>query len=242
MANWNPWHGCKKYSEGCENCYVYRTDQMHGKDASKVYKTQNFNAPVLKNRNGKYKIKSGEFVYTCFTSDFFLDEADDWRQEAWDMIRQRQDLKFLFITKRINRFYDCIPNDWGLGYDNVQICCTVENQSRADERLPFFLELPIKHKTIICEPILTEIDLSEYLSNKVEQVVVGGESGQQARVCKYDWIVKIQRQCIEKDIPFWFKQTGAKFIKDNRLYAIERKYQHSQAFKSGLNYKVKNIK
>ena len=242
MANWNPWHGCKKYSEGCENCYVYRLDKKHGKDSTKVYKTTQFKAPIAKKRNGNYKITPGEIVYTCFTSDFFVDDADDWRQDAWDMIRQRPDLNFLIITKRIKRFMDCIPKDWNDGYDNVEICCTVENQKRADERLPIFINLPIKHKSIICEPILTEIDLSKYLNENIRQVVVGGESGLEARICSFDWILKIQKQCIEKEISFYFKQTGARFIKDNKYYRIKRKDQHTQAFKANINYKCENIR
>lgn len=53
---------------------------------------------------------------------------------------------FLFLTKRIVRFMDCVPADWGEGYGNVTVGCTVENQRAADERLPVFRELPIRHK------------------------------------------------------------------------------------------------
>ena len=99
----------------------------------------------------------------CFTSDFLIDEADKWRDEAWDMIRERFDLNFLFITKRINRLADVAPDDWGDGYDNVAIGCTCENQEMADKRLPVFLSFPIAERYIICEPLLGPIDLKEYL-------------------------------------------------------------------------------
>ncbi|MDD4832857.1 MAG: DUF5131 family protein, partial [Clostridia bacterium] len=137
-ANWNPWHGCHKYSEGCKNCYVFRGDAKYDRDTENVVKTQSFNMPISKNRKGEYKINSGELVWLCFSSDFFLSDADVWRADAWKMIKERSDCVFLFITKRILRFYDCIPPDWGEGYDNVTIVTTVENQKRADERLPFF--------------------------------------------------------------------------------------------------------
>lgn len=171
MAIWNLWHGCHKLSEGCKNCYVYRTDLKYEKDSSKVYKTGNFNLPLKKDRKGEYKIKSGELLYTCFTSDFFLEDADQWREEAWSIIKERSDLDFLIVTKRIDRFNIALPKDWGSGYDNVEICCTVENQDRADYRLPIFLKLPIKKKSIICEPLLSEIDLNKYLSNDINQIV-----------------------------------------------------------------------
>lgn len=236
MPTWNLWHGCHKISEGCKHCYVYRQDKQYKKDSSVVTKTQNFDLPIRKNRKGEYKIPSGEIIYTCFTSDFFVEEADEWRIDAWKMIKQRSDLKFLIITKRIDRFNVSLPYDWGQGYENVAISCTVENQDRANYRLPIFLGLPIKHKLICCEPILEKVNLAPYLAdNQVEMVVVGGESGNNARTCDYDWILKIREECVKYDVDFWFKQTGAYFKKDGKIYRIIRKYQHSQAEKAGIN-------
>ena len=128
-------------------------------------KTDNFYAPIAKNKSGSYKIKSGQTVYLCFSTDFLLEDADDWRPECWEMIRERSDLHFLFLTKRIERFMDCIPEDWGDEYDNVTVGCTVENQDRADYRLSIFNALPIKHKNIICQPLIEEIRLTPYLDN-----------------------------------------------------------------------------
>ena len=100
---WNPWHGCHKLSTGCRHCYVYRGDSKHGKDSSIITKTGQFNLPVRRKKDKTYKIPSGNLVYTCFTSDFLIEEADEWRIEAWKMMRERYDLHFLFITKRIDR-------------------------------------------------------------------------------------------------------------------------------------------
>lgn len=238
-ANWNPWHGCHKYSEGCKNCYVFRGDAKYDRDTENVVKTQSFNMPISKNRKGEYKINSGELVWLCFSSDFFLSDADVWRADAWKMIKERSDCVFLFITKRILRFYDCIPPDWGEGYDNVTIVTTVENQKRADERLPFFLSLPIKHKCITSEPLLQEIDLSPYLNETIESVVAGGESGENARECRYEWILKIREACVNNNVPFSFKQTGANFIKDGVRYTVPRKYQHIQAKKANIDFRPK---
>ena len=125
MATWNPWHGCHKISAGCQNCYVYRIDAKIDKDSSIVVRTQNFNLPVRRGRDDEYKISCGEYVYTCFSSDFFLEDADEWRAEAWQMIGNRPDLYFFIVTKRINRFFISLPEDWEKGYDNVSVCCTV---------------------------------------------------------------------------------------------------------------------
>lgn len=233
---WNLWHGCHKLSAGCAHCYVYRTDERHNRDASRVAKTGDFNLPLRKNRSGGYKIPSGELVYTCFTSDFLLADADEWRNEAWQMMKQRSDLEFMFITKRIDRLADCLPDDWGEGYPNVQIGCTTENQERADYRLPIFIKLPIRSRIIICEPLLEGINLSPYLGPWIDGVVAGGESGSEARVCDYDWVLSLRQQCVEQHVPFHFKQTGAKFKKGEKIYNINRKFQHTQARKAGIDY------
>jgi len=235
MLTWNPWHGCQKLSEGCRNCYVYRIDEAHGRDASAVYRTADFDLPVRKDRHGAYKIPSGQTVYTCFSSDFFLDKADCWRGQAWEMIRRRSDVSFFIVTKRIDRFMACIPPDWGMGYENAHICCTAENQRMADYRLPVFLGLPIRRKSIICEPLLGRIDLSSYLSADIESVGAGGESGPGARVCDYAWVLGLRDQCAAKGVAFSFHQTGANFVKDGRAYRISRNQQHAQAKRAGID-------
>lgn len=172
---WNPWHGCRKLSEGCRYCYVYRMDALHEKDASKVKKNvSSFHLPIARNRKGEYKYPSGTEFSTCFTSDFFLEEADEWRPEAWKIVKERNDCRFFMITKRIDRFEQCIPADWADGYDHVIIAVTAENQRMADYRLPIYQELPIKVKRIICEPLLEKIDLSSYLTSEIQSVTTGG--------------------------------------------------------------------
>lgn len=118
----------------------------------------------------------------------------------------------------------------------VYTCCTVENQSRADYRLPIYHAAPIRHKIMICEPLLERIDLAPFrIGEWVEQVVVGGESGNDVRPCDFDWVMALREVCAKGGVSFWFKQTGAKFIKEGRLYHIKRQFQHSQARKAGIN-------
>lgn len=238
MPTWNPWHGCHKLSEGCLNCYVYRIDSRHGKTSSVVLKTADFDLPVRRNRGGAYKLSAEDgTVFTCFSSDFFLEDADPWRPEAWRMIRERSDLDFFIVTKRIRRFRVGLPDDWGDGYENVAICCTAENQKRADERLPVFLSEPIRCRSVICEPLLGPVDLSPYLSGGATgEVTVGGESGDGARLCRYEWVLALRDQCRRAGVPFTFKQTGANFEKDGRVYRIPRRLQHLQAQKAGISF------
>ena len=114
MANaWIPWYGCKKKSEGCQNCYIYRGAASRGMDAGYIHKSDKFDLPLSLNKKGTYVIPPNTLVFTCFSSDFLLEEADEWRPEAWKMIKQRSDCKFFFLTKRPERLLSCAPEDWG---------------------------------------------------------------------------------------------------------------------------------
>ena len=169
-VTWNPWHGCTKYSEGCRNCYVYRQDEMFGRDSTICKKTNDFNLPIKKDRRGNYKIPSGSLIMTCFSSDFLLGDADSWRNECLEMMKTRSDCMFYFFTKRIDRLNFSLP-------DNVIVGCTCENQKMADYRLPIFKKLNIKYKTIILAPMLEKMDISKYLGSDIYEVNVSGESG-----------------------------------------------------------------
>lgn len=234
MAMWNPWRGCHRKSEGCKYCYIHKGDSKKGADTDQVVRTDKFYAPVEKKKSGDYKMKSGQTVYVCFSSDFLLEDADEWRAECWDMIRERQDLHFLFLTKRIERFMQCIPKDWRDGYENVTVGCTIENQEMADARLSIFSGLPIRHKNIICQPLIGSIRLEQYLEG-VELVVAGGESDKNARPLDYEWILSLREQCIRAGTHFEFRQCGTHFIKDGKMYTLAVRDLGSQARKAGIN-------
>lgn len=234
MAMWNPWRGCHKHSDGCKFCYIHKGDIKRGINTNQIIKTDNFYAPILKNNKGDYKIKADQTVYLCFSTDFLIEEADLWRDECWKMMKERSDLKFIFLTKRIERFMDCIPNDWADGYDNVIVGCTVENQDRADFRLSIFDNLDIKHKNIICQPLIEKIDISSHLKN-IELVVVGGESDYNARELNYDWVLSIREQCINEKVNFEFRQCGTHFIKDGKTYNLNVRQLCAQAKKANIN-------
>lgn len=234
MAMWNPWRGCHRYSEGCRYCYIHKGDAKRKIDTDLIIKTKSFDAPLQKDKSGAYKIKPGQLVYLCFSTDFLIEDADAWRGECWAMMRQRSDLTFLFLTKRIERFMQCIPIDWGDGYDNVIVGCTVENQAAADTRLSLFTALPIKHKNIIFQPLIEAIDPEKYLKD-VELVVVGGESDRNARPLCYDWVLSIREACIRCGVHFEFRQCGTHFIKDGKTYHLQVKDLCSQARKAGIN-------
>jgi len=239
MSVWNPWRGCHKKSEGCANCYIHRANSRKGINTDVIYKTDEFYKPVEKDKKGNYKIKSGQTVFLCFNSDFLIEEADEWRKEVWDMIKQRQDLQFFFITKRIERFKIELPEDFPNGFDHVTVSISVENQTRADERIPILKELPIQHKLIAIQPMLERIELQDYLDEGIDCVVVGGESGSNVRLLDYEWVLDVRQQCINKNVSFEFRQVGSIFIKDHITFKIQRQYLCSQAKKANINFKKK---
>lgn len=236
--DWNPWNGCKKISEGCLNCPVFGRNERYRGDGRRIEQTQDLHLPIMKLKNRVFKLVSLDNpIYVCHTSDFFIEEADKWRQYAWKIIKYRKDLQFKIITKRIDRVEQCLPKNWGPGYLNVTLVCSCENQRRTDERVPILIDLPFHRKEIIHEPMLESIEIEKYLeSGQIDAVTCGGEYGDNARVCKYDWIIHTREQCLKHNIEFHFKQTGSKFIKDKRMYRIERYLQTMQAKKANIDF------
>ncbi len=234
---WSPWHGCHKCSPGCLNCYVYYLDSKRNRDASIITKSKtNFNLPLKKDRYGNYKIPSGTEVATCFTSDFFLKEADPWRDECWQMMKIRSDLTFLICTKRIDRFNECLPNDWNEGYPNVILAVTCENQEMADYRLPIFLNIKAAKKLIFVGPILEYVDLKPYLkTGKISEVSVSGESYDHARTCDFAWVKHIYEDTLKYHVAFNFHQTGSNFLFNGKRYKIKHQDEFVQA-KKGEDY------
>lgn len=237
MGFWNPWRGCKRYSEGCLHCYIHKGDFKRGIDTNNIVKTKDFEKPIEKLKNGEYKMKSG-YIYTCFSTDFLIEEADCWRSECFKMIKKRPDCTFLFLTKRIDRLKEVLPDDWGDGYDNVVISCTIENQKTADYRLSIFKDLPIKHKLISAQPLLEDLNIEKYLDG-IESVVVGGESDINGRMLDYNWVLNIRNQCINKNVSFTFRQCGTHFLKDGRMYTIPKIYLTKQAKLAGIDFQAK---
>lgn len=235
---WNPWHGCRKKSEGCAHCYMYFLDALRGKNGEEIYRTRaGFNYPLSKDKNGEYKVKSGETLRVCMTSDFFLEEADPWRDDAWKIIKRRSDVKFFLLTKRPERVASCLPKDWGDGYENVMLNVSAENQIRADERLPILLSLPFKHKGVMCAPFIGPVSLKKYLkSGQIEQVLADGENYDGARPCHYEWVRDLRDECERANVTFVFCGTGRCFVKGGKTYHLEGGLQSQQAHKSGLTF------
>lgn len=91
-GTWNPWVGCEPVSPGCNNCYMFRDQRRYGRDPAVVHRTkpQTFYAPM------KWE---PSLVFTCSWSDFFIAQADEWREQAWELILQTDHHQYQVLTK-----------------------------------------------------------------------------------------------------------------------------------------------
>ena len=110
----------------------------------------------------------------------------------------------------------------------------IENQKQADIRLPIFTALPIVHRNIICQPLLSPIKIKPYLQN-VELVVVGGESDVQGRVMDYDWVLDIPKTVLGNTDTFWISAMFYQFQKDGKYYHLSVRELMRQAKKADIN-------
>ncbi len=226
-ATHNFWDGCKKVSKGCENCYMFRHKHRFQEDATIINKAPEPRFSLPK------KWKKPEVIFTCSMSDFFIKEADEWREEAWQVIRDTPQHTYLILTKRINRVLKCLPADWGKGYPNVWIGVSVESQKTANHRIPKLFEIPAKVRFLSVEPLLEQIDLKPFLNVFVPEpvntwmfpihwVIVGGETGNDNgeyiyRPTKTEWIREIMADCAENEIPVFVKQLGTHLYRELKL-------------------------
>ncbi len=246
MATWNLWHGCHRVSPACANCYMFYLDEQHrgeAADSETIYRTKQFYYPLERNRKGEYKMKSGESILVNMTSDTFLEEADPWRDEMWAIIKQRPDVRFELITKRPERIMECLPADWGEGYDNVMICATCETQKMLDLRLPIMLQVPCRHKGFLCVPMLEPINAEKFLATGQFQFFAAcGEFYGGERPLDFDWIRDLVRQSEKYRVNFNFGEIGNHFIKDGKHYGkFPIEVQRAQSRKAGMNrtyYKI----
>ncbi len=195
-ATWNPWHGCHKISPGCAHCYMYRDKRRYGQDPSVVVRSKtSFDAPR--------KWKPPKMIFTCSWSDFFVADADEWRNEAWEVIRNTPQHTYQILTKRPERILKHLPDEWP--FQNVWLGVSVENP-RFYWRIDSLRQIPATVRFLSLEPLLSSTPCLPL--EGISWVVVGGESGPGCRPMKPEWVREIQRQCRKGRVAFFFKQWG----------------------------------
>lgn len=208
-STWNPWVGCRKVSQGCKHCYMFRDQARYGRDPQDVHRTTatTFDQPL--------HYKEPRLIFTCSWSDFFIEQADEWRADAWRIIRDTPHT-YQILTKRPERIAECLPADWDNGYPNVWLGVSVEDQDAANLRIPILKHIPAKIRFLSCEPLLGPVILRSWVRPSpgwapdfIHWVIVGGESGPGARPMNAEWARSLRDECgAAGDVAFFFKQWG----------------------------------
>lgn len=252
----NPWRGCHKISEGCKNCYAATFVQnrqglkVWGQDAPRIVAAESTWLNPLKWEREAVRAGVRHRVFCASLADVFEDyqgpDAEGVRLARTRLlllIAKTPHLDWLLLTKRpenVLKFWP--PHLPGIEtYDNIWIGCTVENQERAAERMPWLLSIPAKVRFVSQEPQLGPIDWTrievlksdgnapgaylnaltghvagpdDILPYHVDWIIVGGESGPGARAFDMKWAETTVAQCTSAGVPVFVKQMGARPVYD----------------------------
>lgn len=188
-STWNPWIGCRKVSAGCAHCYAEKlVNGRMGGEFRTVRRTTSelWSRPYRWNRETNPGSRP-RLVFTCSLSDWFIEEADAWRPEAWTIVRATPNLAWQILTKRPERIAAHLPPDWGdSGYPNVWLGVSGEDLEKAKERGSILARIPARVRFLSAEPWLqaySPSDMRRYLevAEMFDWVIVGGESGPACR-------------------------------------------------------------
>ena len=221
----NPWHGCFKVSPGCQHCYAETMNHRYGFQNWGPAKTTTrrkmsahyWQQPLKWDRLAQ--VSGRKRVFCASMADVFEDhpQVEDWRADLWDLIRLTPNLDWLLLTKRPENILEMIPVSWRHGpAANVWYGTSVENQEYADKRIPELLKVPAKVRFLSCEPLLGPVTLRRWVRpslgwapDPIQWVIVGGESGHDARPMHPDWAWSLRDECqAAGDVAFFFKQWG----------------------------------
>jgi protein gp37 len=162
----------------------------------------------------KWDKKAGELgvrykVFCSSMADWAEDNPtiEEQRRRLFPLIKSTPNLDWQLLSKRFDNIKNCLPKNWGNGYDNVLLGLSFGTQKLAEEYLDEFLLNKARRIFFSIEPLLERIDISKWLiTGKISQVIVGGESGPKKRSFDCDWARDIRDQCKEAGVPFFFKQ------------------------------------
>ena len=235
----NPWWGCTKVSPGCDHCYAETLDRRTGgrhwgpHAARRRTSEKNWHQPLRWNQAAE-RAGVRRRVFCASMADVFDNAVPAaWRADLWDLIRATPSLDWQLLTKRPQNIEKMLPPDWGLGWSNVWLGTTVENQVEANRRVPILLDVPAAIRFLSCEPLIGPVDLrsidlvggheevlplgagwlgrlvpGEEEGSRIGWVICGGESGAGARPMHPDWARSLRDQCATAGVPFFFKQWG----------------------------------
>jgi protein gp37 len=201
--NWNPWEGCRKCSEACKHCFLF--PRLFGRDMDGARRCKTTWDKPWGWQKAAVAASGRKTVGLCFCSDFLIEEADPWRQEAWATIRDTPNLTWMFCSKRTKRLADCLPSDWGKGYPNVAIGASFENKKHFD-RIGYIQAVPAAFRFLDICPCLGNPapELADHLDGIGLVIVSGERSTPDFRPLDLKWARDVRDLCAERGIAFRF--------------------------------------
>ena len=211
----NSWWGCSKVSPGCKFCYAETLSNRFGENiwgtdaARRIMKEKNWNLPLKWDKEAKKKGVSAR-CFTASMSDVMEDREDllEARKRLFKLIKDTPNLDWLVLTKRPENYMKLgfLPEDWGNGYPNVWLGTSVENKDylwRAEE----LAKVPAAIRFLSVEPLLGPLSIKPVVKN-MDWIIVGGESGNEARPMDLGWVRSIRDETLNASKLFFFKQKG----------------------------------
>jgi len=239
-VTWNPITGCTKISEGCKRCYAERmSKRLAGRFGYPA--DDPFRVTVHRDKlDTPFGWRKPRTVFVCSMGDLFHKDVHLSTQvNVWRTMAHTPQHTYIVLTKRADRMASALrPLSQTFGtLPNVWLGVTAENQQRANERIPLLLQAPAAVRFVSVEPMLGPVDLRWYLgtgemlsSHYLDWVIVGGESGPDARPMHPDWARGVRDQCVAAGVPFFFKQWGsADQLAGRRAYAIQAGWRPEEA-------------
>ena len=215
-ATWNPVTGCTKVSPGCSRCYAEAITLRFKRGGAFLpgQTTINLHPDRLEIPE---RWKRPRRIFVCSMSDLFHEEVPDaFIMRVFKAMLAAPQHTYQVLSKRSGRMADwlelhgfgnnCSRYRHGLP-DNIWLGTSVESQYWADRRVPDLLECASRVRYLSVEPLLRPVDLSAWL-DRLDWVIVGGESGPKHRPMNPEWARALRDQCVEAEVPFFFKQWG----------------------------------
>lgn len=210
----NPWIGCTKVSPACDNCYAEALmDTRYGRvewgAGNPRIRTKDWTKPRKWQRDAE-RTSTRPFVFCASLADVFDNEVDpQWRTDLFQLIYETPNLVWLLLTKRVGNVIKMMD---GLALPrNVAIGATMADQAEYDRDRMKLAEVRFALHPLFTfgsfEPLLGKVILDK---NAPDWVIVGGESGANARPMNLDWARSLQDQCREMGRVFNFKQVGGR--------------------------------
>ncbi len=205
-SSWNPITGCSKISDGCKNCYADRLALRLKKMGIRKYRNGFRLTLHPEALNEPLKWKTSRMIFVCSMSDLFHEDVPDYFiKEVFRVMNDATMHTFQVLTKRAERLAEFADKvEWT---NNIWVGVTVESEKYL-YRVNFLKKVPAVVKFLSMEPLLGPVPGLRKVIEGINWIIVGGESGPNARPMKAEWVREIRDICAEFGVPFFFKQWG----------------------------------